>query len=305
MNELESAILKTLVYFDIFAYPLTAWEIWKWLYGQKAEFFEVEKALQNSQALRGQLEMTSGFYHLASRGGTVRSRQDRYELALQKFQIAQPFIKKLSRLPYVKFVAICNSLGLFNAQGPSDIDLFIVVKPGHIWTARLLAAGYAKLRKLRPTQKFRQNKFCLSFYLTEDALNVQPLLFPVDPYFAFWLATLVPVFDPEKILERLYASNAWLFQILPNLLPRNIARQREIARSNLQTLGEKFFNFGFWEKLAEKLEQKWLPSNLKKLANLDSRVVLNDQVLKFHDNDRRQEYARLFQAKLQTLGLNV
>jgi len=32
-----------------------------------------------------------------------------------------------------------------------------------------------------------------------------------------------------------------------------------------------------------------MPTRLKQLANTDNRVVLNDYILKFHDNDHRQE----------------
>jgi len=38
---LHNAVLSTLAYFDIFDYPMTAWEAWKYLYKMKAEYVEV------------------------------------------------------------------------------------------------------------------------------------------------------------------------------------------------------------------------------------------------------------------------
>src|SRR5262245_34090416 len=46
-KHMESAILKTLIYADIFDYPLKAWEIHKWLISKKkCELSEVEESLR-------------------------------------------------------------------------------------------------------------------------------------------------------------------------------------------------------------------------------------------------------------------
>jgi hypothetical protein len=305
MSPLEAAILKTIAYFDIFSFPLTAWEVWKWLYGQKADFSQIEKTLKESQTLKSKIGFSQGFYHLIGHPETVALRQERYELALNKFEKTVAFVKKLVRLPFIKYVAVCNTLGMMNARDESDIDLFVIVKPSHIWTVRLLAAGYAQLRKLRPVGKNRKNKFCLSFYITEDALNLKSLLYQDDPYFIFWLATLIPVYDPEQLMIKLWQANSWLKENLPNIQPREIAAQREIRPTKTAKVLEKLLGFKKIEKISEKLERRWLPENLIKLANQDSRVVLNHQVLKFHDNDRRQEFAQAFYKRLVNLGIDV
>ena len=39
---------------------------------------------------------------------------------------------------------------------------------------------------------------------------------------------------------------------------------------------------------------KILPAYLKNIANLNGRVIVNDQILKFHPHDRRLEYKTSF-----------
>ena len=45
--------------------------------------------------------------------------------------------------------------------------------------------------------------------------------------------------------------------------------------------------------------KKRLPLQLRKMANLDSRVVVTDEVLKFHDNDRRLQFRDAFESLLK------
>lgn len=306
MSPLEAAILRTVAYFDLFAYPLTAWEVWKWGWGEAKEPYSyraVEQALDSSDVLQEKIACQSGFVFLKGRGELVATRQERYRLALRKFKKAKSFTRVLAQLPFVRAVAVCNSLGTANARAESDIDLFIITKPGHVWTTRLLAAGYAQLRKLRPQVGDRADKVCLSFFLTVDALNLADIRKTDDPYLTMWLATLAPLYDPHGLLPSLWSANPWLANALPNAVWRTPAEQREVKASAAQSLLETLFGGASFEHWAERFQQRRLPPNLRALANRDTRVILNNQMLKFHDNDRRDEYAQRFQAQLATLGL--
>ncbi len=306
MTPTEQAILRTVAYFDIFNYPLTAWEVWKWLLGGtptvQVAYPEVVEALQSSTVLQEKLDHHQGFYFLRGRAENVQLRQERYRLALTKLERAQRFAQTLARLPYVRAVFACNSLGLANARSESDIDFFILVKRGHVWAVRLLAAGWAKLRKLRPRPANRQDTFCLSFFLADDALNLHTLRLPADPYLTMWLATLVPLYDPANLRAQVWSENAWVQAALPHAQPRDLSAMRS-ASAWRATWAAPLVGLAWFERLAEKIQQRVLAPNLRTLANQDSRVVMNDTMLKFHDNDRRAEYARMFQERLATLGI--
>lgn len=306
MTAVEQTILRTIAYFDMFRYPLTAWEIWKWSFGGAVEPYSysvVEDALETSECLHEKLDRSSGFFFLKGHADFVRTRQERYCISLRKFKRAQRYATVLARLPFVRAIAVCNSLGLSNAREESDIDFFIITKPGHIWTTRLFTAGWAQLRKLRPLKDDRADKTCLSFFVTTDVGDLTPVRNTEDPYFTVWLATLAPLYDPRRLFAGLWQRNAWVREALPHAEPRAIASQREVRSSLLQAFIEIVTRSHRVEKWAEQWQQRRLPPHLRTLANHDTRVVLNAHMLKFHDNDRRDEYAQRFHQQCASLGI--
>lgn len=314
MTSLEQTILRTVAYFDLFSYPLTPWEIWKWGWGDgiagqqvgggdTPSYNAVVEALQTSVRLQEKLDQASGFVFLKGQASHVVTRQARYRLALKKFTRAQAYTRMLARLPFVRAVAVCNSLGMSNAREESDIDFFIITKPGHIWTTRLFSAGWAQLRKLRPLKNDRTDKTCLSFFITEDVGNLSMVRKTDDPYFTMWLATLAPLYDPQNLFGNLWQQNTWMHDALPNAQPRTVASQRQVRPAFVQAFVEVLTRSQWLERLAEWWQQRRLPPPLRALANQDTRVVLNHSMLKFHDNDRRDEYAQRFRQQCASLGI--
>jgi hypothetical protein len=306
MSPLEQAILRTVAYFDIFSYPLTPWEVWKWGMGEAVETYSyraVKEALYSSSALQEKLVHSSGFVFLKGRDELVGVRQERYRLALEKLDRAKRFTRTLVRIPFVRAVFACNSLGFANARAESDIDFFIIAERGHLWIVRLLAAGWAKFRKLRPVPGNRADKFCLSFFLSDDSLDLSAIRLEADPYLTMWLATLVPIYDPDNLRLTLWQSNTWAQTALPNAAARGLAQQRKVPKSNIARILVPIFRSSLFERMAERMQQRVLAPNLRTLANQDTRVILNRHMLKFHDNDRRQEYRQALASRLSHLGV--
>jgi len=295
---LEKSILATIAYFDIFDYPLTITEIWKWLYLEKAEensptIGEIWKILENSQLLKSLVQNSRGFYFLKNREGLLTTREERYVLAFKKLKRAKRIAGVLKFIPGIKMIAICNSLAWTNAREESDIDFFIVTDKSKIWTARFWAAGFLQIFGMRPSKKNNKDKICLSFFVSEDSLNLESLALGIpDIYLVYWIAQIAPLFDCGGIYNRFWRVNDWIKKFLPNVFSREGTDKVSENRPTKIGLGENFFRW---------LQIKMLPENLKEMANRDSRVVITDKILKFHANDRREEYKKMWEEKIAEL----
>ncbi len=310
MNDLDKSILKTLAFFDIFKYPLTDSEIFKWLYNpdKKYQLSDIRCALNQSPVLRSQLSVNEAFYSLKGRDHIYLRRKQNNNLAERKFRRAV-FLAKIYRfIPYVRMVAICNSLSYSNASENSDIDFFVITKKGTIWLARLLMVLFVSILGWRPTAEKKRDMFCLSFFVDEDYLNVHStMLNDDDIYYYYWLATLLPIYDPDGLYQKFLSANSWYCSRLPN------AYSNQFSKLVSETRGSRYLSriFGwlvwppflknFLYRAYRRLQVKIIDRNLQSLVNVDTRVVVNDQMLKFYANDNRESYYKKWKHRLYTI----
>ena len=300
--------IATIVYFDQFDFPLTEAELKRWSF---SEFVldSVGIGLNKSSpfgrsldmsSIRREIESKQGFYYLQGREEIVETRKQRYIIADHKFQRALKFAKLFRLLSSVRMIAVCNSLAFSNARTTSDIDFFIVTRPGTIWLTRFWLQAFLRLFRLRPHDHgvSIEDAICLSFFTTEDNLDFENLqITKPDIYLALWLSQLITVYDPDNIYNEIWQRNSWVRDILPEAQAYNLAPQRRIA----YTAWSKVFTLltcGFLEKKFKKIQKKLLPDSLRIMANKDVRVVINDKMLKFHSNDRREEMYNKWREKL-------
>lgn len=302
LSPLEKSILGALVYFDIFAHPLTLLEIQRYLLnlGASAEdkqytLDEIKAALDASPALERAVRFKNGFYYLRGREANLRTRAERYGYAAPKYRRARKVARLLSYLPFVRLIAVCNSLSISAAGKESDIDLFIVVRAGGVWWARLFALGLLKFLRLRPGQSGRRNKICLSFFVDENHLSI-PSERPAgkfDVHQPYWYAALYPLYDAGNWYSRLWQANAWLKLFLPEVRPvvappARVFRRRPAFRLIIE------FCLAPFTSLAAAWQRRLFPAAIKKILNQDNRIRVEPGVLKFHTNGRRAEYNREF-----------
>jgi len=303
MPNQNNNLLKTLAFFDLFNYPLTAWELW--CFNPDKQSYKETLEQINQTVFRRQ----DGFYFLNNQS-LIITRQNRYNLADKKFKLARRAAWFFSRLPWIELVALVNSIGSHNLRAEGDLDFFIVTKPKRLWLSRLIITSWLKILNLRPTAKKNQNTFCLSFWVDSENLNLNNYRLNNDPYFSYWLACLNPLFDKNQKYSRLIEANPWLNRELPNWQPlqplsehllsinqkiHQIPAFAEMAKKIFVNFWIKFLNS--LELLAKKLQLKIMPPQIKNLANQDTRVVINDGVIKLHPLDRRQ----FFQEKHQEI----
>lgn len=299
-SELKQAIIGTAAFFDMFDHPLTDWEIWKFgQYKERVSYIEIKKYLENNSS--SFLEYQGGFYFLSGRAENVAERKKRYYFADIKYKRAVWISKIFALLPWIKMIAIGNFVGSHNSRENSDIDFFIIAQAGRLWLSRFFCAAITSVLGLRPKNGKNKNKICLSFFVSADNLDLSQYMLKNnfgeidDIYFLYWLANLTPILIRDNLYEKLVFTNKKVLSVLPNWQPMSQNHYRTVEK---KSWGIMEFKFSWLEKILMNWQIKKFPSNIKELLNKDTKVVANEEVIKLHVNDRREEYNKFLISKL-------
>lgn len=323
-TDLQKAIVSAVAYFDLFDFPMTDSEIFRSL-GVKADLSKVQEiltalSLRGPRTMRGtkqsrqsmlsetasplnevyngiEIETKDGFYFLKGRGGIIETRKERRVFYDRKIKRTVKIIKLFKFIPWVKMIAVSNIMGVNNLRDESDIDLFIITQDKRIWLARFFCASLAQLLGLRPKKGDMRDKICLNFYVSEKTIDLRNFMIDEsDIYFVYWFLGLAPIYDRGGVYKRFIEANDWIKKYLPNSSFVENNKREEFRLSNY-TFAFLDFLFGWSEGLFRKLQLKLMPKEMKELMNKDTRVVINDKVLKMHVNDRREIYRKKYEAK--------
>src|SRR3972149_1063637 len=198
--------LASLVYHNIFDYPMTKVELKKWKFGPKTKNRIAIKARKIGQ-----------YCFLAGRDRLVAKRQHYSNASLRKIERAKAAARVLGSLPSVKMVGITGALAMMNAGADSDVDLLIVTSRGTLWTTRLLV--YAKLDLLGiPRRRYgarkQKDRLCLNMWLDETDLVWSKA--DRNLYTAHEIAQIIPLVNKDNTYERFINKNSCIKYYLPN-----------------------------------------------------------------------------------------
>ncbi len=204
MITLQSDILKTLAYFDIFHYPLTNEEIRNFLCREVSQ-----------QLIDEQLTVMAGadiiykideFYALHNDLFMVVRRRNGNKSAIAAMQNAIKATKILAGFPFVKGLALSGSLSKNYADENTDIDFFIITKANRLWIARTLMHIFYRFAKLAG----KRDWFCMNYYIDETALEIEEK----NIYTAIEIVTLIPMLGADTV-QAFMNTNNWTANYLP------------------------------------------------------------------------------------------
>lgn len=289
LDVLEKSILRTVAYFSAWNYPVTAWEIWRYL-DRPVKLSMVLDQLDNSDGLRSILRRKDGFYFLADDEELVTARLRRYAISQKKMKRALAVSRVLSFFPWVRAIAVYSSLSFAFAGNNSDIDLFVVTASKRIWSARFFINSFLKIFCLRPTKNKHRDKICVSFLATEENLSLrQTIKGDDDWHYPISHSQFMFIYDEKAIAQKFATANSWLQNKFPNiffcqpimgwLIKPRLALGKKIMEKIFSLIPESWFRRWQW---------RLLPAEILDLAAKSNQVILNNGLIKLHDRDRRE-----------------
>ncbi len=298
----QTSVLHTLRYFNMFDFAPTLLEIRKWLLKHDEQAPQLHTIQQIAEQL-DQIESKEGFYFLKGREGLIHTRKQKYNFTEEKWKHAKPHIRLLAAMPHVRAIWFVNSMGWHNARKQSDIDLCIITAPGKIWSARFFTTMAMKLLRQRPFEQTEERAICLSLYIAENQLDMEPYkIGEQDIHFSFWASQFYPIYDNGQF-QQYIQQNTWLQKVFDDLQWTQPSLKRIITRSWWQPLIQMPLQLLCAESLLKRIQLKIMPEKLRSMANKDKRVVMNESILKLHTNDMRTELQKKWEEQIQSSTL--
>lgn len=252
--QLASDMIKTLLYFDIFHYPLTKEELFFFSPASCVEG-EVEAAL-SALLSNGLVHKFERFYCLHNNHSLIARRLAGNELATSRLKTARIISKFISWFPFVRSVMLSGSISKGYMDEKSDIDFFIITAPGKLWITRTLLVLFKRIFL------FNSHKnFCVNYFIDTENLEIEEK----NLYTAIESITLVPMYG-EKYYYEFWTANDWVHAYFPNSCPRDTSH---ILTGNhlAKAVTEKVFN----NRLGSAIDQYFMTLTLKRWKALFSK----------------------------------
>ncbi len=306
---LSNRIIETIRFFDLQDYPLTSFEVHKYLI---ADAVQLETRLDGNYELLpdqvpsgamvqmdtvqsqldvlselGEIVMHDGFYTLPESARLVPLRLKNYLFGIKRERLIWRYLKFTAHIPFVRGISLAGSQALGLQRSTSDIDLLIITDPKHLWVARTLLTIYFHVFGVRRYGKKITNRFCLNHYLaTIREVDAERNLYKAMEY-----TKLRPVVYPQATHAFQQANEQWIKLFFPNV---SFPKKVNWPQTTLQKYLEKIFlnKFGAW--FEQKLEH-WQLGRIKQ----GKFIFVREDELSFHPESKHEKLLHGFFGTLQ------
>lgn len=230
---LSEAVLRTVVFSDLFDYPLLEKELHAGLLFRAAGELEVREAVRRMRR-SGALSEKEGYYFLPGREETVRIRRQREQNTRALLAKYHDDLQAIVDFPFVRAVALSGSAAFGNCRPDDDLDLFVICHKKRLWLVYAMLALFFKLQGKR-------RALCLNYLIAEGAEDTLER----NVFVAHQIAHLRPVYFQEGI-DRYRERHAWFRNFLhqggiPGHLPLLVAGKKKFHLEKL--FGSRLFDF--------------------------------------------------------------
>ena len=273
-------LLKPILYFSLFKYPLTEEEIFAFSEAKSKDKIkaELKKLVHNNVIYK-----IEEFYLTENDGTLIKRRLSGNQMAKDIHEKAIKVSRFISKFPFVEGVGISGSLskGYYDEDG--DIDFFIITSPKRLWIARTLLILYKKIF-LFNSKKY----FCVNYFISSNSLEIEEK----NRFTATELTTMLPMFG-NRSFHDFYEQNKWVKNYLPNkTISEDLSTLNQVKKPLFTRLIEVILNtrigdwldsfflkitYKKWKLKFNKLEDKHFKIALKSTKNVSKHHPLNFQ----------------------------
>ncbi len=318
LNPIDRAIISTLAYSQAKQWPMTLWEIFRYLtnpqrIGGQIPLKEIKLCAMQKRIERlikiKILREKEGFYSLKHRKlkrASFLRRNTKDKLADSKIKKAIQIIKYLQFFPFIRGIFLSGSLIFGWAKEESDIDILIVAQSKHLWTARFLISVILAVTKLKRSKQRVKNRLCLNHFITSGDLGISLYsLYNAETY-----ARLVPLYGKKTVLLNFLKANLWINNYILWGSGKYYEDLRQISDSWYKKLFkgllEILLNIVGAGQMLEKLLRKWQIKRIKKdplTYKKGGRVAVDTKQIEFHPDSPEREHLRRYNSQLALLDL--
>ncbi len=252
----QKAILRTLLYFDLFSHPLDKTELFAMLHiSEGPETFEHDLEDLLAKKLIG---LESGYFFLVNGRSSIQERIIKLERSLRYHRVARFISALIFWFPFVRGIMISGSLSKNSHSKKDDIDFFVISRPGRIWVCRTLLMLFKKIFLLN-SKKY----FCINYFIDSETLEIPEK----NIFTATELAFLIPQRNTE-LCRQFLEANDWVRSFFPNL-KFNMNGCRDTKDPFLKMILERTLNGETGDKLDTRFMEMYRKRSLKKFGKTE------------------------------------
>lgn len=296
LSDNQTEIIKALLYFDVFKYPLTRDELFensainisRPQFNKELEDLLSKKLIKEEEGFISSLERTSSDIIRRLKGNDGASKI---------LPTALKYSRKIAKFPFVDSVCISGSLSKNYFDDSSDLDYFIITSPNRLWLCRTFLILYYKLL---PAKK--KKMLCTNYFVTSDSLGIPD----VNAFTSTELAYLIPTINYQAY-KNLLQKNSWYKNWYPNKSEMPDINCVDSPKSIIKSVTEKLLK----GKLGDSIDNYLLNLTLKRWrkkfpeysdADFELQFRSRKDVCKRHTKGFQNKVLVLWEQKLNTFG---
>lgn len=197
-----------------------------------------------------------------------------YQKRLKKARI---IVSILQIIPFARMIALTGSMARGEITASSDIDLFIIIKSGRIWTSRFFVVFILKLLGQYRTDQDVAGKVCPNRFQTDNSLKI----YPQNLYHTQEYSQIMPLFD-QGVYRKFMRANRWTKK------RRIKSIETKATQAWVRTMGEWILSGRLGNSLELKLKTYQTKRIMwdKRTYQKNARIIISDKMLCFHPESR-------------------